>query len=212
MAEKCICCGKKIGLLNGSHLNNQICDNCYFPIDGYLHDIRQSSNIQTIEENYKNLIQKLKISSYNENGKEYILKVAEKLVSENKNRIQAKVKFENTRKNFKIATSHKFDGYKISNYFGIVSGNAVIGTGFLSEGRAAVSDTFGIEDDSFSNKIEQAKNCSIQKMIDNAIKQGGNALIGVSFDYITFSSNMIGVVANGTVVEIVKQDEQVNDN
>jgi hypothetical protein len=28
MAEKCICCGKKIGLLNGSHLNNQVCDNC----------------------------------------------------------------------------------------------------------------------------------------------------------------------------------------
>lgn len=44
-------------------------------------------------------------------------------------------------------------------------------------------------------------------MINNAIKQGGNALIGVSFDYITFSSNMIGVVANGTVVEIIKQDE-----
>ena len=80
----------------------------------------------------------------------------------------------------------------------------------MSEGRAAVSDTFGIEDDSFSDKIEQAKNSSIKKMINNAIKQGGNALIGVSFDYITFSSNMIGVVANGTVVEIVKQDKQVN--
>lgn len=210
MAEKCMCCGKKIGLLNGSHLNNEICDNCYFPIDGYLHDIRESSSIQTIEENYKKLIKILKISSYSENGKEYIIKVAEELVSENKNRIQAKIKIEDTRKNFKIATSYKFDGYKILNYFGIASGNTVIGTGFLSEGRAAVSDTFGIEDDSFSDKIEQAKNSSIKKMINNAIKQGGNALIGVSFDYITFSSNMIGVVANGTVVEIVKQDKQVN--
>lgn len=212
MAEKCICCGKKIGLLNGAHLNNQVCDSCYFPIDGYLHDIRESSNIQTIEENYEKLIQKLKISSYSENGKEYLIKVAEELASENKNRIQTKIKFEDTRKNFKIATSYKFDGYKISNYFGIASGNTVIGTGFLSEGRAAVSDTFGMEDDSFSNKLEQAKNSSIQKMINNAIKQGGNAIIGVSFDYITFSSNMIGVVANGTVVEIVRQHEQVNDD
>lgn len=40
-------------------------------------------------------------------------------------------------------------------------------------------------------------------MIHNAIKHGGNVLIGVSFDCITFSSNMIGVVANGTVVEII---------
>lgn len=49
-------------------------------------------------------------------------------------------------------------------------------------------------------------------MISNAIKQGGNALIGISFDYITFSSNMIGVVANGTVVEIVKQDDNISAN
>lgn len=210
MADKCICCGKKIGLLNGSHLNNQVCDNCYFPIGGYLDEIKESSNIKTIEESCENLIKKLNISTYSEDGKTYLIKFAEELASENKNKIQTKIKFEDTRKNFKIATSYKFDGYKISNYFGIASGNTVIGTGFLSEGRAAVSDTFGIEDDSFSDKIEQAKNSSINKMINNAIKQGGNALIGVSFDYITFSSNMIGVVANGTVVEIVKQDEQVD--
>ncbi|MCM1212245.1 MAG: YbjQ family protein [Blautia sp.] len=49
-------------------------------------------------------------------------------------------------------------------------------------------------------------------MINEAINQGGNALIGVSFDYITFISNMIGVVANGTVVEIVKQNEQERNN
>ena len=30
MAEKCICCGKKVGLLNGSHLDNQVCDSCFF--------------------------------------------------------------------------------------------------------------------------------------------------------------------------------------
>lgn len=212
MSEKCICCGKKVGLLNGSHLNNQVCDNCYFPIDGYLHDIKESSDIKTIKENYEKLIQKLEILSYSQNGKEYIIKIAKSLATDNKNAIQTKIKNEYTRKNFKIATSYMFEGYKISKYFGIASGNTVIGTGFLSESRAAVSDTFGIEDDSLSDKIEQAKNSSMQKMIDNAIKQGGNALIGVSFDYITFSSNMIGVVANGTVVEIVKQDEQVNGN
>lgn len=210
MAEKCICCGKKIGLLNGSHLNNQVCDGCYFPIDGYLHDIKESSSISTIEENYEKLIQKLKTLSYSESGKEYLIKVANSFAAENKNTVQTKIKTEYTRKNFKIATSYKFEGYKICKYFGIASGNTVIGTGFISEGRAAVSDVFGAEDDSFSDKLEQAKNSSIHKMINNAIKQGGNALIGVSFDYITFSSNMIGVVANGTVVEIIKQEEQDN--
>ena len=33
---------------------------------------------------------------------------------------------------------------------------------------------------------------------------GANAVIGVDFDYLTFSNNMIGVVANGTAVNIEK--------
>ena len=212
MAEKCICCGKKLGLLNGAHLNNQVCDSCYFPIDGYLSTIKENSDIQIIEENYKQLINKISSSPYSENGKEYLIKITNNLIEDNKKDIQSKLKIAQIRKNFKITTSNMFVGYNISHYYGIVSGNTVIGTGFLSESRAAVSDAFGIEDDSFSDKLEQAKNSSIQKMINNAIKQGGNALIGISFNYITFSSNMIGVVANGTVVEIVKQDEQVNGN
>ncbi len=212
MAEKCICCGKKLGLLNGAHLNNQVCDSCYFPIDGYLSTIKENSDIQIIEENYKQLINKIRSSPYSENGKEYLIKITNNLIEDNKKDIQSKLKIAQIRKNFKITTSNMFVGYNISHYYGIVSGNTVIGTGFLSESKAAISDAFGIEDDSFSDKLEQAKNSSIQKMINNAIKQGGNALIGISFNYITFSSNMIGVVANGTVVEIVKQDEQVNGN
>lgn len=26
MAELCLCCGKKVGLFTGSHLNNTVCD------------------------------------------------------------------------------------------------------------------------------------------------------------------------------------------
>lgn len=43
-------------------------------------------------------------------------------------------------------------------------------------------------------------------MIDEAINQGGNALIGITFDYVNFTSNMIGVIANGTVVEITEEE------
>ncbi len=212
MAERCICCGKKVGLLNGSHLNNQVCDNCYFPIDGYLTAIKESSTIQTLEDNYNQLIKKINQSIYSSEGKDYLIKVADTLADDNRNTIQIKTKKELTRQNFKITTSYNFEEYKISKYYGIASGNTVLGTGFLSESRAAVSDAFGIEDDSFSDKLEQAKNSSINKMINNAIDQGGNAIIGVSFDYINFTSNMIGVVANGTVVEIVEQCKQTNNN
>ena len=212
MAEKCICCGKKIGLLNGSQLNNQVCDSCYFPIGGYLKAIKEENDVTVIENNYNQLINKLQSSMCSEVGKEYILKVANKFIKDNKSAIQKKIRNKQIRDGFLITTSNKFEKYEIVKYCGITSGNTVIGTGFLSESRAAISDVFGTEDDSFSSKLEQARNSSIQKIINNAIKQGGNALIGVSFDYISFSSNMIGVIANGTVVEVVKQDIQKNND
>lgn len=207
MAEKCICCGKKIGLLSGSHINNQVCDSCYYPIAGFWSSIKESYDLQIIEDDFNYLIQKVESSSYSENGKEFLIKMATDLVENKKDDINTISKIEHIRNNFKVTTSYNFEGYKISKYYGIASGSTVLGTGFLSEGRAAVSDVFGIESDSFADKLEQARNSSIKKMIDEAIKQGGNALIGVSFDYINFSSNMIGVVANGTVVEITEEEK-----
>ncbi|MCM1144810.1 MAG: YbjQ family protein, partial [Blautia sp.] len=78
------------------------------------------------------------------------------------------------------------------------------GIGVFEFGDIGQSVLHGIESDTFSDKLEQAKNTSVNKMIDEAIKRGGNAIIGVTFDYFNFGSDMIGVVANGTVVEIVK--------
>lgn len=207
MAEKCICCDKKVGLLNGSHLDNQVCDSCYFPIDGYLSAIKQNSDIKIIEDNYNQLIQKVKTSSYSENGKEYIIKLAKNIVKSKKDTIESEHKTEQIRKDFMITTSYNFEDYKINKYFGISSGSTVLGTGIFSELNAVGNDFFGTESDTFSNKLEQARNSSINKMINNAIQQGGNALIGVSFEYVNFSSNMIGVIANGTVVKIIKNDE-----
>ena len=56
----------------------------------------------------------------------------------------------------------------------------------------------------FSTKLEAAKDAAIQKLISKSISYGGNAVIGIDFDYITFSNNMIGVIANGTSVVIEK--------
>ena len=208
MADKCICCGKKIGLLNGSHLDNQVCDNCYFPIGGYLSTIKDSNDTSEIENNYNQLMHKVQSSAYLEAGKEYILKVADEFVKDNKSAIQMKIRNKQIKEGFLITTSNNFETYEIVKYCGIVSGSTVLGTGIFSEHDAVVSDTLGIESTAFSDKLDQARNSSINKMIDDAIRQGGNALVGVSFDYVIFSSNMIGVVANGTVVEIVEKGKQ----
>ena len=77
-----------------------------------------------------------------------------------------------------------------------------MGTGFLSELGASISDLFGSQSEMFSMKLETARESALKNLVKKSVQSGGNAIIGIDFDYITFSNNMIGVVANGTSVEI----------
>lgn len=72
----------------------------------------------------------------------------------------------------------------------------------MSEFTASLSDFFGTESKAFSDKLEEAKDAAMRKLIEKSVSVGGNAVIGVDFDYIVFGNNMIGVVANGTSVII----------
>ncbi len=104
--------------------------------------------------------------------------------------------------NILLTTGYSFEGYKIIGYNGIVSGEVVMGTGFLSEFEASINDFFGGSSDAFAAKMSQAKEIATQKMIEQSIKRNGNAILGIDFNYTTFGNNMIGVSANGTSVII----------
>lgn len=107
-------------------------------------------------------------------------------------------------KDFLLITSPILDGYRVTEYFGIVTGSCVIGTGFLSEFKASFSDFFGASSEAFSAKLEKVKDASMARARDNAIALGANALIGVQIDFHGFTANMIACVASGTAVRIEK--------
>ena len=90
----------------------------------------------------------------------------------------------------------------VSRYVGIESVEVVIGTGVISEFTGGVADFFGQRSTDFEQKLQAAKKTAIQKLRFLALRQGGQAVIGVDLDYTEFSSNRIGVIANGTVVQI----------
>lgn len=204
MADKCICCGKKIGLLNGSHLNNQVCDNCYFPIGGYLTTIEESNDVNIMDNNFNQLVSKIQSLQYFSLGREYILNYAQSIINKYKDKLIKQNEYITLIKNLKISTGSNIEGYIIKKYCKVVSKSTFLGIGNFDYGDIGQSIWFGTESDTFSEKLEQARNNSINKMTDEVIKQGCNAIIGVSFDYINFGTNMIGVVANGTAVEIEK--------
>ncbi len=98
-----------------------------------------------------------------------------------------------------LTTGYTFEGYRIEKYITVVSGSAVLGTGLLSE--MALADFSGTFSDELAAKLEMAKDAAMRKMIEKSADLGGNAVIGIDFDYMQISS-LIGVAANGTSVYI----------
>lgn len=220
----CQICGKQYGMFGGGTepytgrcLN--VCNNC----EGLLRDIEnnRTSNPSKCNQicesliyscNDKNvvaLIQEFSGAGYDKMKelKEEAALRKQQEEQRQKQLLELEIKYKEAVKEFKLTTGYNFEGYKISEYKGIVSGEVVLGTGFLSEFSVSVSDTFGVQSNVFAEKMMLAKQAAQKNLIKNAMLTGANALIGVDFDYITFSNNILGVSANGTAVVIEKIEE-----
>lgn len=109
--------------------------------------------------------------------------------------------------NLIVTTTNSIEGYVITSYIGIVSGESAIGTGFLSEFSAAMSDLTGTDSSAYSSKLGAAKNAAISRMRQNALKLGADAIVGIDLDVMNTNSNMFIACANGTAVKITKIGE-----
>lgn len=212
MAKICENCGRKNNFLVGDpfSLDNEriLCCKCAEKI---LHELFILESVQTLEDAMlsKEKLIKICYSQFNSNISQLVLKKVEPIYNERYKYFQSihdkKADLERSRRMIQdhmLTTGFSFDGYYISKYLGIISGQVVLGTGFLSEVSASFSDFLGEEANVFSEKLEIAKNAAISRIIRKSVEKGGNAIIGIDFDYIVFQNNMIGVVANGTSVMI----------
>ena len=103
---------------------------------------------------------------------------------------------------FLSTTGFDFSGYRIEKYIKVISAETVLGTGFLSEFTAGLSDFFGTENNKFASKLDEAREAALVKLAEKSDKLGANALIGMNFNYVNFTGNIIGVVINATAVVV----------
>lgn len=109
-----------------------------------------------------------------------------------------------------MTTCHELSGYQIVQYHGVVSGESVLGTGFLSSWDASISDMFGEESNAFIDKLSIARKNAMRRAVQAGIQAGGNALIGIDIEYTMFTDNLIGVIVTGTSVTVQKNSEANN--
>ena len=82
-------------------------------------------------------------------------------------------------------------------------------TGHFSDIDASISDLFGAEASEYSEKLRAAKQAVLKIMVKNSTDLDGNAIIGISYELMAFSINMMGVSVTGTSVKIDKLSDDV---
>lgn len=107
--------------------------------------------------------------------------------------------------NMLITSGYNFEGYEITDYLGLCSGEAALGTGFLSSLGAGIADFLGTNSTLYEEKLNSARNIALDNLVQDARAFGANALIAVHMEYTAFSADVIGVTANGTAVKIQKK-------
>ena len=103
-----------------------------------------------------------------------------------------------------ITTTPTIEGKRITNYYGIVSGETIIGANVFRDLFASIRDIVGGRSGAYEEVLREAKETALREMQDQAARMGANAVIGVDLDYETVggSGSILMVTASGTAVYI----------
>ena len=105
-----------------------------------------------------------------------------------------------------VTTTDSLQGYRISEYLGIVSGEVVLGLFFVKDIFAAFRDTWGGRSKSYEKEINKGISQAISTMVERAERSGANAVIGLNIDIEVMSprgkGTMVIVAASGTAVTL----------
>lgn len=103
-----------------------------------------------------------------------------------------------------VVTTSSIEGRKITQYLGLVSGDAILGANIFRDFFAGIRDIVGGRSAAYEKELRTAKQLAIEEMIREAEQLGANAIVGVDLDYETISmgqgGGMLMVSANGTAV------------
>ena len=103
-----------------------------------------------------------------------------------------------------VTTTPTIQGRNISEYRGIVTGEAIIGANIFKDFFAGVRDIVGGRSAAYESELRNAREIALAEMAEVAQQKGGNAVVGVDLDYevVGQGGSMLMVSASGTAVSI----------
>ncbi|MBD1546587.1 heavy metal-binding domain-containing protein [Roseibium aggregatum] len=101
-------------------------------------------------------------------------------------------------------TTNTLQGRDITDYKGLVTGEAILGANLFKDLFAGIRDIVGGRSGAYEEELARARQIAISEMQAQAQSMGANAVIGVDLDYETVGQNgsMLMVTATGTAVVV----------
>lgn len=101
-----------------------------------------------------------------------------------------------------IVTTDTIEGRRVTEYLGIVSGDAIVGANIFRDVFARVRDVVGGRAGGYEKALRGAKEHALEDMVNEAQARGADAVLAVDLDYEVVGDSMLMVSANGTAVKL----------
>jgi uncharacterized protein YbjQ (UPF0145 family) len=101
-------------------------------------------------------------------------------------------------------TTPGVDGRTISEYLGVVTGEAILGANIVKDLFAGIRDIVGGRSGAYEEELRRARQLALEEMAAEAASRGADAIVGIDLDYETVGqgSSMLMVSASGTAVKL----------
>ena len=103
-----------------------------------------------------------------------------------------------------MTTTPSVDGKTITQYLGVVTGEAILGANIFRDMFAAVRDIVGGRSASYEKELGRAREIALDELEEWALELEADAVVGIDVDYESFgqTNGMMMVSATGTAVKL----------
>jgi uncharacterized protein YbjQ (UPF0145 family) len=103
-----------------------------------------------------------------------------------------------------LTTTPNIEGHRITEYLGIVTGEAILGANFFRDFFAKIRDVVGGRSGAYEKELARARETAFREIQEEALEVGANAIVGIDLDYEVMgeTGSMLMVSISGTAVTI----------
>jgi uncharacterized protein YbjQ (UPF0145 family) len=100
-------------------------------------------------------------------------------------------------------TTPTVEGRTITEYLGVVTGEAILGANIMRDLFAGIRDIVGGRAGAYEDELRKAREIAMEELAAEASARGADAVVGIDLDYETVGQgSMLMVTVSGTAVRL----------